>query len=137
MSPASPIPFRAAAALGFTAFASTCAALWLLAVSVTVVPAHDPSRTTFWREVAAALLAFAILSALALRPGRRATIERVVLGALGGAAAGVGLGATVRMVQVGDAGGHFEGYLLLLSIIVATHGFAALVFAIGGGPPRR
>ena len=137
VSSASPFSFPAAAALAFTAFATAGASLWLLAVSFTIVPVHDPERAIFWRAIAIALLGFAALSALALRPGRRAAAERVVLGVFGGSAAGVGLGALARMLRMGDADGHFEGYLLVLAIIVASHGLAGLAYAIAGGTPRR
>jgi hypothetical protein len=122
-------PFRDSLALAFPAGATALAGAWLMLVAFTVVPAHDPARAVFWRVVAAAMLAFAALSAAALRPGPRRAPERVLLGTLGGIALGTGGGALVRLVT---GGARFEGYLLVLALVVVTHGAAALRFSIRG-----
>ncbi len=116
--------------LVLASLSTTAAALWLLWVSVTVLPARDPARAGAWRIVAAALLAFAAASLASLRPGVRGAAERLLLTALGVVAVGIGLGAAVRILGIGRAGGHFEGYLLLLGALVALHGAAALAVAL-------
>ena len=117
-------------ALAISSFPTTAAALWLIAVSMTVLPARDPAHVEFWRTVAVALLAFVAAGLAYLRPGLRGALERVPLAALGVIAAGLGLGCVLRESGVGRAGGHSEGYLLLLGALVAGHGVAALVVAL-------
>ena len=83
-------------ALALTSLSTTAAALWLLTVSVTVLPARDPGHVEFWRTVAVALLAFVAAGLAYLRPGLRGALERVPLATLGVIAAGLGLGAVLR-----------------------------------------
>lgn len=117
-------------ALALTSLSTTAAALWLLTVSVTVLPARDPGHVEFWRTVAVALLAFVVAGLAYLRPGVRGALERVPLAALGTIATGLGLGSILRESAAGRAGAHPEGYLLLLGALVAAHGVAALGVAL-------
>jgi hypothetical protein len=117
-------------ALAMASLLTAAAAVWLVSVSMSVLPERDPAHVRFWQTVAAALLAFVAAGLAYLRPGHRRAFERVSLAALGVIAAGLGLGAVVREAGVGRSGGHFEGYLLLLGAVVAAHGVAALFVAL-------
>ncbi len=117
-----PSPFRGG--LLVVATLTTLLALWLVMVSVTVLPARDPSHVRFWRVVAGGLLLFAALTF--------AYIGRPVRTPLGLGAMRVGSGLALALslpMLVGLLRGsvRFEGYLLVMAVIIAAHGLLGLV----------
>lgn len=108
--------------------ATTVTAAWLIGVSIAVLPDRDPAHVGFWLAVAAALLAFAALTGLHLtRWG--GSIVRWLAGAAGLAATAAGTWLAITTVA---ATGEFEGYLLLIGLVVAAHGALVTLSATRG-----
>ncbi len=134
---------RRTPALGFgpslavAAAATTLAALWLAWTVLTVLPSRDPNHIVQWGAIAAGMLAFAALSFATLRAGAAPAWLRVAAAVPGVPAIGLGVGAVARMLALGQAGGHFEGYIVLLGAIVAVHGLVALAHALAPGAAPR
>ena len=120
--PPGPAALLVRAALGAATLATAAVAVWLLAVSSTVLPGRDPRHVTQWALTAAGFLGYAALTgAFVLRGARtRWLAPTVALGAL----AAMAFGAWVVTSTLGAA--HFEGYLLVLGVLLAGHGLCAL-----------
>jgi hypothetical protein len=108
--------------------ATTVTAAWLVDVSLTVLPDRDPTHVGFWLAVAGSLLAFAALTALHLvRWG--GPIVRWLAG-------GVALLATVAgawlAVSTLAGSGDFEGYLVLIGLVVVAHGALVVLSTLRG-----
>ena len=122
---------RTAFALGAALTAGM--ALWLLFVTTAILPARDPAHVPLWRGIAAGFLAWALLSAWCLaRPPRGALRGALVTTAL--AACALGSFAAVRTLAGSPA--HFEGYLVVMGLLLAGHGAAGLAWARAGAPER-
>ncbi|HEY7970219.1 MAG TPA: hypothetical protein VID95_09515 [Candidatus Limnocylindrales bacterium] len=101
---------------------------WLVSVLVTIVPARDPRSEPLWIAIAACAAAVSLAALLA-------TMRREHLGR-GLAAALALLSAAVAVVGVLDIdsqaelpdGGHGEGYLLALGLILAVQGLLGLAW---------
>jgi hypothetical protein len=108
--------------------ATTVTAAWLIGVSIAVLPERDPARVGFWVVVAAALLGFAALTAMHLARWGGALVRWLARAA--------GLAATVAgawlAITTLAATGEFEGYLLLIGIVVAAHGALVTLSATRG-----
>jgi hypothetical protein len=118
----------------WAAIATACAGLWLLSVSVLVLPQRDPRGIPFWTIVALSFLAYAGLTALSLRSGRRSGLTRAVAAAASVGAIGLGLSFVATAVaRTTD----FEGYILLLGLILAGHGSVVLIRELARARPRR
>lgn len=112
--------------------ASVCTAgiaLWLLWVCTVVLPSRDPAHIPMWRTVAICYVAYSGLSWAVLLGGTRAPILRTLVVAVSVAAVALGLYGIGSMVNVARTGGHFEGYLILMGLLLAAHGLAAIGFA--------
>ena len=129
-APASPA--RAAFTLGAALTAGM--ALWLLFVTVAILPARDPGHVPLWRAVAAGFLGWAALSAWCLAHPPRRGVLRMLLVADALLACGLGLFAAIRTLA-GPAA-HFEGYLVLMGVLLAGHGAAGLAWARVAGSAR-
>src|SRR5262249_43785332 len=111
------------------ALATGAIALWLFTVLGTVLPERDPQHVTQWTLFALGFLAYALLTlAFVVRGPHPALLARVVV-ALSLAAIGFGGFAVTRMLAAADSGSHFEGYLLVMGIVLAGHGLSALAYA--------
>lgn len=108
---------------------TVCIALWLLWVCAMVLPSRDPSHIPMWRTVAVCYVAYSALSWAVLLRGKRAQILRAAVVAASVAAVALGLYGIGSMVVAARAGGHFEGYLILMGLLLAGHGLAAIGFA--------
>jgi hypothetical protein len=95
---------------------------WLVSVVVGVLPERDPSSIWPWTAVAAAsgALAAAALAAT-MRRERLGAGLGVALGVLSLAALAFGSFVTTSLAVPGN-GGHFEGYLLLVGLILGVEG---------------
>jgi hypothetical protein len=123
-----------AVALAAAAIATVLVALWLVFTAVTILPVHDPAHVRMWLGVAAGFLVFALTTAAALREGRVGATARLVNAVLGVVAAGLGIGTAVRVLS---GAGHFEGYLVLMALVLSVHGLLALLHAfLVTGPAR-
>jgi hypothetical protein len=116
--------------LGLAAGASWVAAFWLFSVTVTVLPARDPGHIPLWRVVALALVADGGLTWLCLLRSPRPPAIRLLRVGLSAAAVALGLWAILAMSARGASGGHFEGYVVLLGVLLAGHGVAALAYLL-------
>jgi hypothetical protein len=108
------------------AAASALTALWLLVVAVTVLPARDPGGVQAWSVFAIALLAFAAMTVVDVRPWTWAVprgllvVASLVAVTAGGFILATALGRTTD----------FEGYLVVIGGVVLAHGVIALLRAL-------
>jgi hypothetical protein len=113
--------------------ATTCAGIWLMGVSF-VLPARDPGTVAVWRGLAAAFVAYGVLSAASVVARADGPALRGSVGWLSSAAVVLGalhIGSTVQ--SLGHAK-HFEGYVLLIGVILFTHGVIALAYVFRRAP---
>jgi hypothetical protein len=119
------LPLRGLLALA--SLATLVVALWLLLVTAFVLPSRDPARIPMWTAVAIGLLLYSGLCLVHLGgPPRAATLRRAVF-LLSLPAIAAGLYAVFATLQA-DAR-HFEGYLVVMGVIVAGHGVVAFLDA--------
>lgn len=104
-------------------------ALWLLWVTRTVLPMRDPAHIPLWRTVAVCMVTFAGVCAAFMAQGPNVTWLRWSVLVLSVAAIGAGLYGIVAMLQRAHTSGHFEGYVLLMGLILTVHGLAAIAYA--------
>jgi hypothetical protein len=111
------------ALLALASLATIAVACWLFFVIAFVLPRHDPERVPMWTGVAIGFLVYSALciAYLILGPRVRGLQAVVLLLSLG--AIGLGGWGVVRMLTAD--GRHFEGYLLLMGLILAGHGVIA------------
>jgi hypothetical protein len=119
--------FRVLLVLG--AISTAAVAAWLFFVTAVVLPARDPAHIPLWRGVAVCCLAFSGMSWLCLTVGSRNAVPRWALLLFSVAAISFGAWAIVSMLSL-PSGGHFEGYLVLMGLLLAGHGVSALVYAL-------
>jgi hypothetical protein len=122
------VPFRYL--LGFASLATVGVALWLFRVIAFVLPARDPLHIPMWRTVAACFLAYSALSWAYLLRGPRNPLLRWLVLAPSVAAIGLGFYGSITMIRTAGAGGHFEGYIVLMGLILVAHGLCAIVYTI-------
>lgn len=103
-------------------------ALWLFTVIAWVLPAHDPARIPLWTGVAVGFLVYSGLCIAYLVLGPRLWPLQAVVLILSVVAIGLGVYGVVQMVQAAASGRHFEGYLLLMGLILAGHGIVAFTY---------
>lgn len=120
-------PLRAMLAAG--ALATALVSAWLLGVVAWVLPARDPAHIPMWLGIALSFGCYATLSIVFVVRGPRPPLLRLAVVVLSLGAIGFGGSAIFRMLTAAGAGGHFEGYLLLMGAILAGHGACALLYA--------
>jgi len=106
--------------------ATGAVAIWLLAVIAFVLPSRDPAHVPMWTGVAVSLAVYAslCLGSVTFGAGRRGLAALVlVLSLVAIALGGYGVVAMFRASR-----NHFEGYLLLMGVILLGHGAVALVY---------
>ena len=122
------LPFRLL--LGFASLATVGVALWLFFVITFVLPSRDPVHIPMWRAVAVCFILYSGLSWTYLLRGPRHAVLRWAVLALSVAAIGCGIYGIVSMIRTADSGGHFEGYIVLMGLILAGHGLCAIVYTL-------
>ena len=122
------LPFRLM--LIFMSLATMLVGLWLIFVIAVVLPARDPEHIPLWRAVAAGFLAYSALTWAYLIKGPRIAWLRGTVLLLSLAAITLGVYGIVNMVMVARSGGHFEGYIVLMGLILGGHGLTALVYTV-------
>lgn len=104
--------------------------IWLFWVIAVILPAVNAAQIPMWRIVAVCFLAYSALSwAYVLRGPRNAVLRWATL-AVSVAAIGLGLYGVVQMVWLGLSGGDFEGYIVLMGLILCGHGLTAIVYTL-------
>ena len=110
------------------AIATLLVALWLCFVIVAVLPSRDPARVPSWAGIAAAFFAYAALTlAFVARGPRPLWLGTAVYW---GSVAAVAFGAyeIYAMAWAERTGAHFEGYLLLMGVILVAQGLCASAY---------
>ena len=121
--------FPLKALLACAGLATALVALWLFMVITVVLPARDPAHVPMWTGFALGFLAYAGLTlAFVLRGPHPALLPALVVVLSLGAMAFGGY-AIASMIAAANSGAHFEGYLLLMGVILAGHGLCALAYA--------
>jgi hypothetical protein len=113
------------------------AGLWLLFVIGTVLPVRDPAQIPMWTAVVIVCCLLLLTSWACLRIERPNATWRAALVALSAAALAFGLYATASMLSAPAA--RFEGYVLLIGVILTAHGLVGLLYSglIGRMGPRE
>jgi hypothetical protein len=114
--------------VGLSSAMTIAVALWLFTVIAFVLPARDPARIPLWSSVAVGFLIYSGLCLAYLIVGPRNAPLRATVLTLSVAAIAIGAYGVVRMAQAAAAGRNFEGYILLMGLIIAGHGVVALVY---------
>jgi len=120
------LPFRLI--LLVASLATLVVGAWLIFVITVVLPARDPGHIAFWRLVALGFFAYAGLTWACLLRGPREPWLRFGVLAASTVAIGAGIYGIASAVHRADAGGHFEGYLVLMGVILAAHGLSAVAY---------
>ena len=123
--------------LVLASLASAGVALWLFWVTATVLPTRDPGHIPMWRTVAAGFLVYAASSWACVVAGKKSALLRWAVAVASVAAIGLGLFGVADALRRARAGGDFEGYILLMGIILAGHGIIGLLYALLAGQARR
>jgi hypothetical protein len=104
--------------------------VWLVFVCAVVLPRRDPDHIAMWLVVAALCAAFTATSAACVSFAWRRPAWLVALGVLAITATAFGLLAAIQTLQAMAAGRGFEGYLLLMGVMLTGHGLVAAIYAI-------
>jgi hypothetical protein len=124
------------ALLGLASLATIAVAGWLFTVIAFVLPRHDPSRIPMWTGVAIGFVVYSGLCIAYLVLGPRVRALQIVVLLLSVGAIGLGGWGVVQMLTADSR--HFEGYLLLMGLILAGHGIIAFAYtAISAAIARR
>jgi hypothetical protein len=121
-------PFRFLLLLA--SFATALVGLWLIFVILVVLPSRDPGHIALWRTVAIAFFTYSILSWMYLVKGPRVVWLRVIVLVMSLAAIAAGLYGIINMINVAKSGGHFEGYIILMGLILCGHGLSAILYTV-------
>jgi cation transport ATPase len=122
------LPFRLL--LIFMTLATVLVALWLVFVIAVVLPSRDPEHIPLWRSVAVAFFAYSALTWAYLIKGPRVVWLRWTVLLVSLAAIALGIYGIVNMIMVAQAGGHFEGYIILMGLILGGHGLTAILYTV-------
>ncbi len=129
------LPFAAFLVLASVATAGV--ALWLFFVTAFVLPAQDAAHIPMWRAIAVSFCAFCALSWGCVATGGRRALLRWPLLAISGAAIALGLFGVIDMLRRANESGDFEGYILLMGLILSGHGLAGVLYALRPGVTAR
>jgi hypothetical protein len=116
------------AVLLLESMATLLVALWLVLVTFIVLPSRDPGHVTMWRAVAGGFLAFCGLSWSAVVVSHRTPwIRRALLMV---SLLAMTLGVYGIASQTGQ---HFEGYIVLMGLILSVHGATGIAYSLIAG----
>ncbi len=121
-------PFRILLLLA--SLATALVGAWLVFVILVVLPSRDPGHIALWRTVAVAFFAYSALSWTYLVKGPRVVWLRTIVLVMSVGAIAAGLYGIVNMIGVAKSGGHFEGYIILMGLIIGGHGLSAIMFTV-------
>ena len=111
--------------------------LWLCSIIALVLPARDPAHIPMWRAIAVSFIAYSALTWGCLATGARRGLLRGSLLVASVAALGLGLYGVVDMVRRASRGGDFEGYIVLMGLILSGHGLVAATYSLVAGAKAR
>lgn len=103
-------------------------AFWLISVIVVILPRHDPTHIPLWTGVTAGYLLFSALSMVYLFVGPRPLVLRITVIALSIAALVFSAVAAGQTLLAMASGRDFEGYLLLMGVLLSAHALLALAY---------
>ena len=129
------MPFAALLVLASVATAGV--AVWLFFVTAFVLPALAPVQIPMWRAIAVSFCLFCALSWGCVATGGRWALLRRPLLATSGAAVAFGLFGVIDMLRRANASGDFEGYILLMGLILCGHGLAGALYTLRAGVTGR
>ena len=112
-------------------FSTALTAAWLLYAVTFILPTVSPSSISLWSAVAVSFLAYSALSLAYALTGSRSLWLRIPLIILSVAAIGFGVHSSARMIADSKAGGHVEGYIFLMAVLVGGHGLVAILYTAG------
>jgi len=120
------------------ALATGLIALWLGFVVIAVLPSRDPQHVGMWSALALAFLAYSVLTLGCVWSSVRPSSLPWALVVCSLAALAFGGYAVTSMLRAADDGLGFEGYLLVMGVVLAVHGACALAWAtLVLSAPRR
>jgi hypothetical protein len=114
--------------VGLSSAMTIAVALWLFNVIAFVLPSRDPARVPLWSGVAIGFLAYSGLCLAYLVAGPKHTMLRGVVLTLSVVAIALGAWGVVQMVVAASSGRNFEGYILLMGLILAGQGVVTLAY---------
>lgn len=120
--------FPLKALLASAGLATALISLWLFSVIAFVLPRRDPAHVPMWTGFAFLFLCYAALTLAFVVRGPRPPFLPALVVLLSLGATGFGGYAVSRMLAAASGGGHFEGYLLIMGIVLAGHGLCALAY---------
>ncbi|MGH8596044.1 MAG: hypothetical protein ACREXT_05235 [Gammaproteobacteria bacterium] len=110
--------------------ATVCVGLWLVFVIAVVLPSRDPEHIAMWRWITLAFFAYSGLTLFYLFRGPRSTWLRGIVLLASAAAVTAGSYGIIYMIDVARSGGHFEGYIILMGLVIAGHGLVAIAYTV-------
>src|SRR5437879_1426299 len=112
--------------LALASVVTALVAIWLFTVIVWVLPERDPARIPLWTGVAIGFLVYAGLCLAYLVVGSR--LLRMLVLTLSVIAMALGAYGVAQVVRTSSSDRHFEGYLLIMGLILACHGMVAFTY---------
>src|SRR5437667_2471369 len=121
LQPMSRFHRTAGTVLGVALLATFGSGLWLAWVSRTILPLRDPAHASLWSDISINMVAYSSVSALYLWGADHRAVLRWLLFAVSPIAIAAGAYLVVQAMARPE---HFEGYLVLLGLILVTLGTA-------------
>jgi predicted branched-subunit amino acid permease len=120
---------RSRVGVRIAAAATSVTVAWLVGVIIAILPGRDPSSIRLWTLVAIGAALFVALSIAATRDDPPSSAGVVAAFALC-AAFVCALSIAVVMGQANRVGGHQEGYILAIGLVLSVHGTLALGWVV-------
>lgn len=109
-------------------FSTALTAAWLWYALTFILPAVNPSSIPLWKIVATLFLSYSALSLLyAVRESRPLWL-RILIILMSIAAISFGIHSSAKMIADEKAGGHVEGYIFLMAVLIGGHGLVAILY---------
>jgi hypothetical protein len=83
-----------------------------------------------WRTIAVACFAYSSFSWMYLASGPRVVWLRVLVLVMSLAAIAAGLYGIIDTIGAAKSGRHFEGYIILIGLILWGHGLSAILYTV-------
>jgi len=112
------------------ALATILVGLWLVFVIAVVLPSRDPEHIPMWSLITTCFFAYSGLTLLYLFRGPRSTWLRRIVTVMSLAAIAAGIYGIMNAIDVARSGGHFEGYIVLIGLVIGGHGVTALLYTM-------
>jgi HAAS len=116
------------------AIATAFVAVWLVMVTTMVLPRRDPAGIPFWTGVTVGFSLYLILMVVSVGVGRRSRFLRLLTTVASLGAIAIGAAWIVTMFTRTD---DFEGYIVLLGVVLIFDGAAFLTSVVARGRGAR